>query len=53
MGSAQRLVPFSFLPLEEIRMGDEEECGAETVDELTDLYKSLTQQRDRVPRERG
>lgn len=32
---------------------DEPVGGAETVDELADLYKSLIEQRDKVPRENG
>lgn len=32
---------------------DEPVGGAETVDELSDLHKSLTQQRDKASRENG
>jgi hypothetical protein len=32
---------------------DEPVGGADTVDELSDLYNSLTQQRDKVRRENG
>lgn len=32
---------------------DEPVCGADTVDELADLYKSLIEQRDKAPLENG